>query len=136
MKKIVLLVVLLCLTCTAHAHPGSTDYKGGHIDRNTGEYHYHHGYSAHQHTDAVCPYDFDDKTDRSYNSSSGLSSSAVRSSQPAKSKSVFDYFMSALYWLSEAFMWILTYGGVLIIPIFLVIICLLTVFFKIKDFFC
>lgn len=67
MKKRLLLVLLLCgliivLNPFVLAHPGRTDANGGHYDRSTGEYHYHHGYSAHQHPDGVCPYEFDDKT--------------------------------------------------------------------------
>jgi hypothetical protein len=50
------------------AHPGKTDNNGGHTDSSTGEYHYHHGYPAHDHYDMNgdgikdCPYNFDDKT--------------------------------------------------------------------------
>lgn len=47
------------------AHSGKTDFKGGHFDNNTGEYHYHHGYPAHKHTNGNCPYDFNDKTEPS-----------------------------------------------------------------------
>ena len=49
-------------------HSGRTDANGGHWDHSSGEYHYHHGYSAHDHYDIDddgdidCPYDFDDKT--------------------------------------------------------------------------
>ena len=51
-------VVLLVLAVPlALAHPGRTDSDGGHYDRSTGEYHYHHGMSAHQHPGGVCPYD-------------------------------------------------------------------------------
>ena len=32
---------------------------GGHYDTTTGTYHYHHGYPAHQHTNGICPYDYD-----------------------------------------------------------------------------
>ena len=133
-KLLVLLIVLLSIT-PAYAHPGATDYKGGHTDRSIGEYHYHHGYSAHQHNDGLCPYDFDDKTDRSSGNSSGLSSDIVRSSVPATSKSIFDYFMSAMVWIFDAFSWLFTYGGILIVPILLVSVCLLMAFFKILDFF-
>lgn len=50
-------VVLLCaLPSTAMAHPGRTDSDGGHYNRSTGEYHYHHGMEAHQHPGGVCPY--------------------------------------------------------------------------------
>jgi hypothetical protein len=57
----------------AYAHPGRTDGSGGHYNRSTGEYHYHHGYSAHDHYDmdkdgdVDCPYDFNDKTDHRSN---------------------------------------------------------------------
>ena len=63
------------------AHSGRTDGSGGHTDSDTGEYHYHHGYPAHQHYDidgdgvVDCPYEFDDKTNHSggggFNDSSG-----------------------------------------------------------------
>ena len=63
MKKLAVFIALVgLLIVPALAHPGGTDYKGGHTDHSTGEYHYHHGYSAHDHVDGVCPYDFDDKT--------------------------------------------------------------------------
>ena len=77
MKKAVLLCAMLIfillpsITLTVYAHPGRTDGSGGHTDHSTGEYHYHHGYPAHDHYDmdgdgiVDCPYDFDDKTDRS-----------------------------------------------------------------------
>ena len=47
----------LLLTSFASAHSGKTDASGGHWDNSTGEYHYHHGYPAHQHTNGICPYD-------------------------------------------------------------------------------
>lgn len=55
----------MVLACPAFAHSGRTDSKGGHYDRSTGEYHYHHGYKAHQHDNGVCPYDYKDATDHS-----------------------------------------------------------------------
>lgn len=58
--SIILSVLLLC-TIT-YAHSGGTDSNGSHYDNSTGEYHYHHSYPAHQHTNGICPYDFDDKT--------------------------------------------------------------------------
>jgi cobalamin biosynthesis Mg chelatase CobN len=57
-----LLVAALLLAVTAWAHSGRTDSRGGHTNHSTGEYHYHHGYSAHQHPNGVCPYDSDDET--------------------------------------------------------------------------
>lgn len=68
-KKILLLltpiVFVFLLSLSAFAHPGRTDSQGGHRDSSTGTYHFHHGYPAHQHTNGVCPYDHDDKTDKS-----------------------------------------------------------------------
>lgn len=70
MKKLVcflsIAVIMLVSVVTAFAHQGRTDGKGGHYDRDTGEYHYHHGYSAHQHDGGTCPYDFDDAEENNY----------------------------------------------------------------------
>lgn len=60
---LVAIVLLLSLPLVVFAHSGRTDSSGGHYDRSTGEYHYHHGYPAHQHTNGYCPYNFDDNTD-------------------------------------------------------------------------
>ena len=51
MRKFVrslVLVPLLALVCLSvvFAHPGKTDADGGHYNRSTGEYHYHHGYRS------------------------------------------------------------------------------------------
>ena len=80
MKKKVLILEVLAITAlmvlVVNAHPGRTDSAGGHTDHSTGEYHYHHGYSAHSHYDmdgdgkVDCPYDFKDKTNHSSNNSS------------------------------------------------------------------
>ena len=55
MKRILLLIIsasiAIAATGYAYAHPGRTDSQGGHTDRTTGEYHFHHGYPAHQHED-------------------------------------------------------------------------------------
>lgn len=72
------ITILLCayyLCVATVAHSGRTDGNGGHRDNVNGGYHYHHGYSAHQHYDMDgdgkkdCPYTFDDKTNHSTNSS-------------------------------------------------------------------
>lgn len=73
MKKILQIacITILCMlffSLIASAHSGKTDSNGGHYDSSTGEYHYHHGYPAHQHYDIDgdgiidCPYKFNDKT--------------------------------------------------------------------------
>lgn len=90
MKRILLLTIAACMaisvTGSALAHPGRTDSQGGHTDRDTGEYHFHHGYPAHQHEDRdgdgvkeYCPYNFRDNT----GANSGTPSSGTPSSRPA-----------------------------------------------------
>ncbi len=72
MKRIVCLIICILLCgSVALAHPGRTDAKGGHYDRSTGEYHFHHGYPAHQHINGECPYDLDDRTGDASGGSSG-----------------------------------------------------------------
>lgn len=97
---------LMCLLVPASAHPGRTDGSGGHTNRSTGEYHYHHGYPAHDHYDMDgdgeldCPYDFKDNTadsiyddsSPSKNSSSILSHSSgttpMRNKSPATTEPI------------------------------------------------
>jgi hypothetical protein len=75
---IALMLLVSCfVTVLVFAHGGRTDANGGHYDRSTGEYHYHHGYPAHQHTDGVCPYDYDDKTNH-YSASEDDSTDTTR----------------------------------------------------------
>ena len=68
-KVFFVLLAMFCLITIVYSHGGRTDSKGGHRDRSDGSYHYHHGYSAHEHYDIDgdgkkdCPYDFDDNTD-------------------------------------------------------------------------
>lgn len=64
-KSFIILLLCILFSVTAFAHGGKTDSNGGHYDHSDGEYHYHHGYPAHQHENGECPYDFDDKTDHS-----------------------------------------------------------------------
>lgn len=72
-KLLLALAICLQLPVIALAHPGGTDSSGGHTDHDSGEYHYHHGYPAHDHYDmdgdgtVDCPYKFDDKTGSSSN---------------------------------------------------------------------
>lgn len=73
MKRLIsffLFAILFCFSITVSAHPGRTDSKGGHTDRVTGEYHYHHGQPAHQHYDVDgdgmidCPYMFNNQSEK------------------------------------------------------------------------
>lgn len=102
-------IFIACLLpVTVWAHPGDTDENGGHTVSDTGEYHYHHGYPAHDHYDMDsdgipdCPYDFDDKSMQASNGSA--SSLTQASASPAlgvlqdRSKScwelcLMDYFI-------------------------------------------
>ena len=62
MKKIykvlslLFLILFIVFNLMSYGHSGKTDSQGGHYDHSTGEYHYHHGYPAHQHPNGVCPY--------------------------------------------------------------------------------
>lgn len=53
MKPLLLLILMAGL---ASAHSGGTDRAGGHYNRRTGEYHFHHGHPPHDHPNGVCPY--------------------------------------------------------------------------------
>ena len=119
-----LLVLLLSFLVTpVSAHPGRTDSNGGHYDRSTGQYHYHHGFPAHQHYDIDgngspdCPYNFKDLTGSSSSRNSTRSSSskaapnstqaaaALAATVPAESKpsvadgSVFGWTLAVLFLL-------------------------------------
>ena len=58
-KKIILCIIIIVIQFSniVYSHSGRTDGNGGHYNRSTGEYHYHHGMSAHQHPNGICPYD-------------------------------------------------------------------------------
>lgn len=100
MKKICIAALLLaCFLLAAlqvFAHPGGTNEDGGHYVGGTSEYHYHHGYPAHDHYDMDgdgdkdCPYDFDDKTGRNSGNSttSSYSSSYTTPAKPTPSPTV------------------------------------------------
>ena len=76
-RKMLSLMLVVMLGVPALLHGGRTDSNGGHYDHSTGEYHYHHGYGAHDHYDmdgdgyVDCPYDFDDQTDHNHDYSNG-----------------------------------------------------------------
>lgn len=111
MKRFLTLLVCFAVVCfcapIVSAHPGGTDASGGHTDRSTGDYHYHHGYSAHDHYDmdgdgiVDCPYDFEDKTDHSpstknspSNSNGATRSPVGESTQKAKKTSFWDVLVA------------------------------------------
>lgn len=75
MNKVIITLVAVLVSFTV-LHSGKTDSHGGHYNHSTGEYHYHHGYSAHDHYDmdgdgiVDCPYSFKDNTNKSNSESS------------------------------------------------------------------
>lgn len=88
MRKVALflLTVILALAIVpAYAHSGRTDGKGGHYNRSTGEYHYHHGYPAHSHTNGICPYENKDAETTKANVYTTKSSYSVSNTSPKSS---------------------------------------------------
>lgn len=88
----ILLITFIFFINTVYAHSGGTDGKGGHYNSSTGEYHYHHGYPAHQHYDMDddgdidCPHDFKDNT----NSNSSGNSSGSNNSNSNNSTNIIE----------------------------------------------
>ena len=78
MNKVLCLIFAVFLSIIT-LHPGRTDENGGHYDRSTGEYHYHHGYPAHQHENGICPYDNENRVNESQ---SNRSASVSQGSRP------------------------------------------------------
>lgn len=93
------IVIIILGSCVAvFAHPGKTDSNGGHFDRSTGEYHYHHGYPAHQHENGTCPYDFDNNEKSTESHNYGYDYESIRdkyatatSKEPITKKSQLDF---------------------------------------------
>ncbi len=94
-----LLLSLALLAPSAAAHPGRTDSDGGHFNRTTGQYHWHHGYSEHQHYDMDgdgkkdCPLTFKGSAaSKSSSSSKSTTSSKSSGSSASSGKSFFSIF--------------------------------------------
>lgn len=98
---VIALVICLQIPAVVFAHPGRTDTDGGHTDHETGEYHYHHGYPAHQHYDmdgdgtVDCPYKFRDQANHSTTSSSNN----IQQKTAIKNASSFDVIDVILFLL-------------------------------------
>lgn len=93
-----IVAIILGSCVVVFAHPGKTDSDGGHYDRSSGEYHYHHGYPAHQHDNGTCPYDFDnnEKSTESHNygydyESVGDKYATATTKEPITKKSQLDF---------------------------------------------
>lgn len=98
MKRILssLLIILMMCSLTL-AHSGRTDSKGGHYNRSTGEYHYHHGYSAHQHPNGICPYSYNSKTNSSSSNSSANQSNSNKEEKKTTIGEVLGYIFIFIF---------------------------------------
>lgn len=98
-KSLIFCLSFICLfmffSIVAVAHSGRTDSNGGHYDSSTGKYHYHHGYSAHQHKNGVCPYDDNSKADAAEEERESLSISNKGTKVLSKALS-FEKILSAI----------------------------------------
>lgn len=105
MKKIFCLVAIVVLVAlsivSAFAHSGGTDSNGGHYNRDTGTYHYHHGYSAHQHPNGVCPYKDDETTTKKAKNYYNSNHSSQISSAKKTAQKDFGWFQK----LDHSFKW-------------------------------
>lgn len=123
MKKVSLVISILALLTSfvlvAQAHSGRTDGSGGHTDHSSGEYHYHHGYPAHDHYDMDgdgdldCPYDFDNQTSRKSNAADKVSqpTTAPTAGQTTKSGKInnfrFEFVLKIVISVAVIGLWIL-----------------------------
>lgn len=108
LSLLALFLLASILPISVYAHPGRTDSNGGHNDSSTGEYHYHHGYSAHQHYDMDgdgiidCPYDFKSNVNTSQKTSTsseqesnnGITSDTESGNQENQKESTFSDFVN------------------------------------------
>lgn len=108
-KRIFFVFTALCLVAfsvVAFAHSGRTDSNGGHTNHATGEYHYHHGYSAHDHYDMDgdgikdCPYE---KKQQTPSYSGGYTSPSYSSNSSDSVGEFFKQFFTVL--LLGSFAW-------------------------------
>lgn len=95
--QVIIVLLVLMSVCPVFAHPGGTDSSGGHYVTATGEYHFHHGHPAHQHTGGQCPYDFDDQTGISSGSGGGSTQSynmySANTSGPSDKNFAYAFFL-------------------------------------------
>lgn len=95
-------LVLFAILTSIYPHPGRTDGDGGHYVGDTGEYHYHHGYSAHQHPNGICPYDdkvINDNKIVNNNIDKGLDDRNSTSKKKSKDDNIVDKILPKIDWL-------------------------------------
>lgn len=102
MKRLFLFGIALVMlsAVVAFAHSGDTDSKGGHHVSGTSEYHYHHGYPAHDHVNGECPYDFKNRVvSNSSNVSVSTPAPSAVPTQTQKPKSLWLSVLSGIAFL-------------------------------------
>lgn len=114
------------LSTTVFAHPGRTDSSGGHYDRETGEYHYHHGFEAHQHVNGECPFDFVDLTGQNSGGDGGTRTSGSGTGGNYEDKEDKDPLLATLIAIC------ILAGFVAYIPTFIVDFALISILLKDK----
>ena len=92
MKRISIFLLTIATCLSIFTHPGRTEGDGGHYNRSTEEYHYHHGYPEHQHRNGVCPYNYEDDTNEDSNK--------TLTSREAKDKTKEFSLISVIEWFS------------------------------------
>lgn len=113
-------LIALTFALPVKAHPGKTDSNGGHYNRSTGEYHYHHGYPAHDHYDtdgdgiADCPYHFQDKTDHDSSKTNTSKKSDSPDSIPRKKDSVKAEIEDEKTWFHKVWAFFVSIGNFII----------------------
>lgn len=90
-------LILFCFPINCTAHSGGTDAFGGHYDNNDGGYHYHHGYSAHDHPNGNCPYNKNDKSENRNNVSSNYNGQKRKTSFWDITKAFFESLFFSLF---------------------------------------
>lgn len=105
MKHLWLALIIIC-SFGMLFHPGRTDEDGGHTDHSTGEYHYHHGYPAHQHPDGVCPYENEEPIythHESTNSAATTSRSSVNTEKGSRATKEKEPWWQKALWVISPF---------------------------------
>lgn len=123
-RKIALVLAIIILFCApVFAHSGKTDSKGGHNDRQNGGYHYHHGYPAHDHTNGICPYEYDDKTGQSSVGAESYVQYTYSSSSVEKPKEVKWYTSAGNIVGIILFVILFIFPALFCVPYFIDVVC-------------
>ena len=103
-KRYIVLCLLFtfCFSTVSSAHPGRTDSRGGHHDYSNGTYHYHHGYSAHQHPNGVCPYESPiETTAASVSVNTSITTSSTKDKRSSSTMSIFKFIEKQWFFIEN-----------------------------------